>query len=96
MPKSSPSATLTGVIVRIGMMPPDPLIIISAFGGQFIDPKTGMPTADHPRNIEALEWYRKLIEVQGGAEEVNAFQAGFGQGDGYQQPLLGGQSGDDD
>jgi len=80
-----------GRIVRIGMMPPDPLIIISAFGGQFIDPKTGMPTADHPRNIEALEWYRRLIEVQGSPEEVNAFQAGFGQEMGINNPFLVGK-----
>jgi len=80
-----------GRIVRIGMMPPDPLIIISAFGGQFIDTKTGMPTADHPRNIEALEWYRRLIEVQGSPEEVNAFQAGFGQEMGINNPFLVGK-----
>ncbi len=78
----------SGHIRRIGMAPPDPLVVIGAFGGQFIDPETGKPTADHPRNVAALEWYRKLIEVQGGAQEVNAFAAGFGQEMGINNPFL--------
>lgn len=77
-----------GRIRRIGMAPPDPLVVIGAFGGQFIDPETGKPTADHPRNVAALEWYRRLIEVQGGAQEVNAFAAGFGQEMGINNPFL--------
>lgn len=81
----------SGRITRLGMMPPDPLIIIAAFGGQFVDPRTGMPTADHPRNIEALHWYRTLIEAQGTSEEVNAFQAGFGQEMGINNPFLVGK-----
>src|SRR5438067_9841210 len=68
-----------GKIQRIGMMPPDPLGIIAAFGGRFVDPATGMPTADDPRNVEALKWYRRLIEAQGGGTEVNAFSKGFGE-----------------
>lgn len=77
-----------GSIKRLGLLPPDPIVALVAFGGTFVDPVTGMPTADHPRNIEALEWYRRLIEVQGGGERVNAFAAGFGPESGINNPFL--------
>ena len=77
-----------GSIERLGLLPPDPIVALVAFGGRFIDPATGMPTADDPRNIEALEWYRKLIEIQGGGERVNAFAAGFGPESGINNPFL--------
>lgn len=77
-----------GSIRRLGLLPPDPVATMVAFGGGFVDPTTGMPTADHPRNIEALEWYRQLIEVQGGGERVNAFAAGFGPESGINNPFL--------
>ncbi len=47
------------------------------FGGDFYDTETGKVTADHPKNIEALEWmvsYSKKFD----ASQVNAFSSGFG------------------
>jgi multiple sugar transport system substrate-binding protein len=73
------------------MMPPDPLLVISIMGGQFLDPVTGLPTADSPRNVEALTWYRDLIRAQGTPEEVNAFRAGFGDEQGINNPFLVGK-----
>src|SRR5581483_590573 len=81
----------SGQIERLGLMPPDPILVISIMGGQFLDPVTGLPTADAPRNIEALTWYRVLIRAQGTPEEVNAFRAGFGDEQGINNPFLVGK-----
>lgn len=77
-----------GNIERLGLAPPDPLVLMASFGGQFTDAENTRPTADHERNVAALRWYRELIEAQGGPEAVNGFAAGFGQEMGINNPFL--------
>ncbi|MCS6919376.1 MAG: ABC transporter substrate-binding protein [Fimbriimonadales bacterium] len=78
----------TGAIQTLGMRPPDLIYIIGAFGGQFIDPRTGAPTADHPTNIEAARYYRALIEAMGDGKEVQAFTMSFGNEQGTNNPFF--------
>ncbi len=78
----------SGEVRVLGIRPPDLPIIISAFGGQFVDPQTGAITADHPVNLEAGRWYRHLIEVMGGGKQVQAFTAGFGNEQGTNNPFF--------
>lgn len=77
-----------GNIRQLGLRPPDPQIIIAAFGGQFVEPRTGAITADHPVNIEAMRWYQRLIEAMGGGKRVQAFTAGFGNEQGTNNPFF--------
>jgi multiple sugar transport system substrate-binding protein len=46
------------------------------FGGAFFDPDTSTITADHERNIMALEWMLAIADAAGGYEAVLAFSAG--------------------
>ncbi|MFN7017770.1 MAG: ABC transporter substrate-binding protein [Fimbriimonadales bacterium] len=77
-----------GAIQTLGMRPPDLIYIIGAFGGQFVDPHTGAPTADHPINLEAARYYRALIEAMGGGKEVQAFTMSFGNEQGTNNPFF--------
>lgn len=81
-----------GNIVRIGMRPTSDLyLIISLFGGRFIDPQTGRITADDPANIAAVKWYKRLVERMGGISKVRAFASGFGQEQGTNNPFYVGK-----
>lgn len=66
-------------------------LLISVFGGRLYDPQRDAVTADHPRNIEALIWYKKFLDAQGGLARVNAFSEGFGQGQGANNPFFVGK-----
>lgn len=77
-----------GAIQTLGMRPPDLIYIIGAFGGQFVDPATGTPTADHPTNLEAARYYRALIEAMGSGKEVQAFTMSFGNEQGTNNPFF--------
>jgi multiple sugar transport system substrate-binding protein len=77
-----------GNIVQIGLRPPELIFIIAAFGGQFVDPRTGLITANHPFNLEAARYYRALIVAMGGGEKVQSFTAGFGNEQGTNNPFF--------
>ena len=70
-----------GGLECLGFQPPEIQEVIGLFGGQFADPKTGRITANDPRNVEALEWYVRMCEAQGGGLRIDAFQQGFGEFD---------------
>lgn len=78
----------SGEIRVLGMRPPELMELIIAFGGQFVDPRTGAITADHPTNIEAARYYRALIDAMGGGRRVQAFTAGFGNEQGTNNPFF--------
>ncbi|MCX7993164.1 MAG: ABC transporter substrate-binding protein [Fimbriimonadales bacterium] len=78
----------SGAIQTLGMRPPDLIYVIGAFGGQFVDPATGAPTADHPTNLEAARYYRALIEAMGSGKEVQAFTMSFGNEQGTNNPFF--------
>lgn len=77
-----------GTIRTLGLRPPDLAYIIGAFGGQFVDPRTGAPTADHPINLEAARYYRALIEAMGEGRVVQAFTMSFGNEQGTNNPFF--------
>lgn len=59
-----------------------------AFGGEFYDPETKQATANHPKNVEALQWiadYAKKYNI----EDIAAFTDS--QGTGAMEPFLSGQ-----
>ncbi|UCH33597.1 MAG: ABC transporter substrate-binding protein [Armatimonadota bacterium] len=68
-----------GNLVRLGFQPPPIHEVMALFGGQLTDPETGRITANHPRNVEALEWYVRMCDVQGGGLRMDSFKAGFGE-----------------
>ena len=68
-----------GNIQRLGLQLPDIFHPIVWFGGRFYDPRTRRITADHPRNIKALQWYAHMMEIQGGALHIESFAQGYGQ-----------------
>jgi len=70
------------------MRPPDLIYLIGAFGGQFIDPRTGAPTADHPVNLQAARYYRALIAAMGDGKAVQAFTMSFGNEQGTNNPFF--------
>jgi len=70
-----------GNLVRLGLQPPTLQEVIGIFGGRLADPVTGRITANDPRNVEALEWYVRLCELQGGGLRIDSFQQGFGEFD---------------
>jgi multiple sugar transport system substrate-binding protein len=53
------------------------------FGGEFFIPDENKITADHERNVMALEWMQGLAKEVGGIELVSGFQAGFGTGENH-------------
>jgi multiple sugar transport system substrate-binding protein len=68
-----------GNIKRLGFQLPDIFHPIVWFGGEFYDPKAHRITADYPRNLEALRWYVHMMELQGGAINIESFAQGFGE-----------------
>ena len=69
--------TSDGVLTRVGLLPWDVHGWANsvftwgwAFGGSFYDAESGRITANHPRNVEALEWIASLAERYG-FENVN-------------------------
>lgn len=81
-----------GNISRLGLQPlSDMYIINQAFGGKLYDPATNTVTPEDPPNIEAMKWYRALVERMGGYQQVNGFAAGFGQAQGTNNPFFVGQ-----
>jgi multiple sugar transport system substrate-binding protein len=77
-----------GAIRTLGLRPPDLIYLIGAFGGQFIDPRTGAPTADHPVNLQAARYYRALIAAMGDGKAVQAFTMSFGNEQGTNNPFF--------
>lgn len=76
-----------GHLTRIGLDPPEPWPILFASDAPLVD-ASGRATADTPETRRALAWYRELMDAMGGAQEVNAFTAGFGQGQSDNHPFL--------
>ncbi|HLV80494.1 MAG TPA: extracellular solute-binding protein, partial [Chthonomonadaceae bacterium] len=72
-----------GKIVQLGLRPlGDMYLPIALFGGKLVDPTTGRITADDAANIAAYQWYKSLVEREGGINAVNAFASGFGSDQG--------------
>lgn len=84
--------TERGNIKRLGLQPLSDMYILNvAFGGELYDPVTGQVTPDHPGNVAALKWYKRLVDRMGGYQQVNGFAAGFGQAQGTNNPFFVGQ-----
>lgn len=58
-------------------------------GGKFMEADGKTVTLNHPRNVEALEFMKRIYDSLGGAEKVNAFHSTFQGGD--LDPFLAGQ-----
>ncbi len=80
----------TGRITQIGLRPPEAVQLLGAAGAQFWDENTERLTADDPRNIEGIRWYKRLMDAQGGNEAVEAFSAGFAEDMGSSNPFFKG------
>lgn len=66
----------SGNVVRFGYRPEGLLWWGYVFGGTFYDPKTKMVTANHPKNIEALQWlasYGKRYDLR----KIDSFRSTF-------------------
>ncbi|GAB2540028.1 ABC transporter substrate-binding protein [Gracilibacillus alcaliphilus] len=59
-----------------------------SFGGDFYDPESGEVTADHPQNVEALEWMTEFGQEYG-VEDIAGFTDS--QGSGAMDPFVSGQ-----
>ncbi|MGN8646176.1 ABC transporter substrate-binding protein [Gracilibacillus sp. HCP3S3_G5_1] len=59
-----------------------------SFGGDFYDPETMEVTADHPKNVEALEWMTEFGQKYG-VEDIAGFTDS--QGSGAMDPFVSGQ-----
>ncbi len=67
-----------GNIRRLGFLPVISHIYFYVFGGQLWDASTHEVTANHPKNIEALEWvasYYKKYDIQ----RIRVFEATWGE-----------------
>jgi multiple sugar transport system substrate-binding protein len=82
-----------GRLTRVGLAAIDPTNIVAEFGGRFVDPNTGRITADDPRNVEAISFYKRIMDAEGGYEAVNAFTSGFGADQSSFNPFFMGQIG---
>jgi len=82
-----------GRLTRVGIRPPDGTNVMGVFGGGFVNPKTARITADDPRNVEAVTFYKQLMEAQGGYENVQAFAQGFAADMGSYNPFFLGKVG---
>ncbi len=80
-----------GDIERLGMMLPDTTLLTYAFGGGYLDAKTGAVTANRAENVQALTFYADLVRSMGGRGKVAAFGSGFGQGQGPNHPFFVGK-----
>lgn len=81
-----------GRVQRIGLRPPEPVQLMAACGGQFVDPSTGDVTADHPDMLAAARWYKRLMDAQGGNEAVTGFSNGLATEMGSYNPFYLGQA----
>ncbi len=79
-----------GRLERLGFEPPDPDVCMAIWGARFYDPANHRIACDEPRAIEALKWRMHVLDLQGGAEKVAAFQAGFGNFDSPQHQFFHG------
>ena len=82
-----------GRLTRLGVRPPDVSLLLSLYGGGFLDPKTGRITTDNPRNLEATAFDKSLMDTQGGYEAVQSFSQGFANDQGSYNPFFLGQTG---
>src|SRR5690606_11766752 len=85
-----PNITNNDTIARMGVLPWTTYATANSmltwgwiFGGEFLDPDSNAITADHERNVMALEWMQELAAEVGGFEKVAGFQAGFGTGENH-------------
>lgn len=81
-----------GRLKRIGLRPFDAVYLLALYGGPFFEPQTGRITADHPRHVEAIAMYKRLMDAQGGNEAVSAFAAGFANEQGSYNSFYLGQA----
>lgn len=79
-----------GKLLRLGFEPPEPEVCMALWGVRFYDAQKRRITCDEPRAVEALKWRIHLEDLQGGAEKVAAFQAGFGNFDSPQHQFFHG------
>lgn len=82
-----------GQLTRIGVRPPDGVALLGLYGGGFVDPATGRITADNARNVEAAAFYKRLMDEEGGYENVQAFAQGFASDMGSYNPFFLGKVG---
>ena len=68
-----------GQLRRLGFEMPGLNLFMVLFGGRFYDPATKRITTTDPRNVEALAFYKRLYQIQGGAHRIDAFKQGFGE-----------------
>ncbi|HZT41641.1 MAG TPA: ABC transporter substrate-binding protein [Chthonomonadaceae bacterium] len=81
-----------GTLERLGMpLPGGPELVMALFGGDVVDERTYQITADRPENVEALRWYVRLADAQGGYRAISALTAGFGADQSGQNPLATGK-----
>ncbi|MCS6860116.1 MAG: ABC transporter substrate-binding protein [Abditibacteriales bacterium] len=66
-------------------------LLLAVFGGRLYDPERDAITADDPRNVAALRWYKQFLDAQGGLAKVNAFSQGFGLGQSANNPFFVGK-----
>jgi len=89
----------SGNLIRLGFQPVsnrsfyagEIFMLFHLFGGRLYDPASGRVTPDEPRNVAAMEWFKRLVDRMGGYRRVNAFAAGFGQPQGGNNPFLMGK-----
>ncbi len=81
-----------GRTVRLGLMAPSINAVLAAFGAQLWDDRNNLPTADAPVNIAAFRYYGRLLEALGGADRVTAFESGYGQTQGENNPFFTGKA----
>lgn len=82
-----------GAIERMGFLPSVENFELwgTVFGGSFYDPATNAITANDPKLVEALTWYRTYAETYG-ASEVAAFREGLAsERGGALDPFLAGK-----
>jgi len=79
-----------GNITQLGLGQPDFVTFAYTFGGQWIDGE-GQPTANHPGNITAMQfWVDNVLEAYG-VDNVKRFESGFGEYASAQAPFYTGK-----
>ncbi len=66
-----------GNFTRFGYIPGGLIKWNYVFGGSWYDEATGKITADHPKNVEALQWLADFVSKYD-VNKVDQFSAGFG------------------
>ena len=79
-----------GTLRRLGFYPDVTSIYFYAFGGQLYDAETLEVTANHPKNVEALEWLAHYYETYD-INLIRRFQAGWGDLASPHNPFYRGQ-----